>query len=485
MASFRKRGKIWYFTYTDENGDRKEEKGDQDQYECHKLAREKEDFADRVRRGRLDPREARLIEQGKKPLLDHVSDWRAFLLAKGTGQKQADMAHNRVQRIIELSGIEAIAELRLSVVQGAIKEIHKTGVGLRTLHHYTRNARAFSRWLRSDGRARDHALEELQAKDPKSDKRHERRALEPDELTKLIAAAESGPRVCFLSGPDRAMLYRLAIATGFRAKELRPLTPERFNLDSDPPTVTCRADYAKNGEEAVQPIPRSLARRLKPWLATKPAGEPVFRLTRNTAELLKSDLTAAGLPYRDRNGRVADFHSLRNAYISQVVASGASVKTAQTLARHSTPSLTIGIYAKASLHDINGAVESLPDLDTEGSSPEAMRATGTDGRISDGFAVFLPCARADSGGSASVSDGSMHGTGDSNGSTPKGRASLKNKASDESRGLVMASDGPEAEVLKSSGESGGSQISRPSRSTTLAPLLNIQDPTSSRISSAT
>ena len=53
--------------------------------------------------------------------------------------------------------------------------------------------------------------------------------------------------------------------------------------------------------------------------------------------------------------------ALAGALVLPVVASGASVKTCQVLARHSTPSLTIGIYAKASLHDISGEVDALPD----------------------------------------------------------------------------------------------------------------------------
>ena len=50
------------------------------------------------------------------------------------------------------------------------------------------------------------------------------------------------------------MLYALALGTGFRAKELRTLTPERFNLDSDTPTVMGKSCYTKNGREAVQPL---------------------------------------------------------------------------------------------------------------------------------------------------------------------------------------------------------------------------------------
>ncbi|MGC8644466.1 MAG: hypothetical protein ACP5XB_31775 [Isosphaeraceae bacterium] len=57
------------------------------------------------------------------------------------------------------------------------------------------------------------------------------------------------------------------------SKELRTLTPERFDLAADPPTVTVRACDAKNGREAVQPVPAALADRLVPWLASKAAGK--------------------------------------------------------------------------------------------------------------------------------------------------------------------------------------------------------------------
>ena len=85
-----------------------------------------------------------------------------------------------------------------------------------------------------------------------------------------------------------------------------------------------------------------------------------------------------GTDQSSHRSRGMDFHSLRRVYISNLVSSGASVKTCQVLARHSTPSLTIGIYTKASLHDIQGAVDSLPDLTPTAPAPEALAATGTD-----------------------------------------------------------------------------------------------------------
>ena len=47
-------------------------------------------------------------------------------------------------------------------------------------------------------------------------------------------------------------------------------------------------------------------------------------------------------------------------YVSGIVAGGASVKTAQELARHSSPTLTIGRYSHARLHDLQGALDALP-----------------------------------------------------------------------------------------------------------------------------
>jgi integrase len=196
----------------------------------------------------------------------------------------------------------------------------------------------------------------------------------------LVEATAANPFVKGMTGPDRAMLYALAAGTGFRREELRTLTPEQFNLDSDPPTVRVLACYAKNGREAVQPLPHALADRLVPWLDLKAPGRPVFEgMTKRTAdEMLAIDLKAAGIEPESDSG-IVDFHALRGTYISHLVSSGASVKTCQTLARHSSPVLTIGIYAKASLHDIAGAVESLPDLTPTQPHCEALSATGTEG----------------------------------------------------------------------------------------------------------
>ena len=57
--------------------------------------------------------------------------------------------------------------------------------------------------------------------------------------------------------------------------------------------------------------------------------KPVFSLPANTAQMMRADLAAAGIPYEDDSGRVLDFHALRHTYVSRIVESGVSVKVAQ------------------------------------------------------------------------------------------------------------------------------------------------------------
>ncbi len=81
----------------------------------------------------------------------------------------------------------------------------------------------------------------------------------------------------------------------------------------------------------------------------------------------------------DSAGRVADFHALRASYITLLVMSGISVKTAQELARHSDPKLTMNVYTRLGVHDLASALNALPDLG--GGNPEEqrseLRATGS------------------------------------------------------------------------------------------------------------
>jgi integrase len=348
--------------------------------------------------GLIDDRDERFAEHESKPLKEHLADYARVVAAKGATEKHVTRTKVVIQRVFDLANAKRISDLSASSIEEAIGEIRRTRC-TNTVNCYVQHIKACSHWLWRDKRARDHILADLKRKDPKGDRRHIRRRLTDAEALAVINAAEHGRATkSGLSGPDHAMLYRLAHGTGFRAEELRTLTPERFRLDDDPPTVTVLGCYTKIREEAVQPIAKALADRLRPWLATKPGGQPLFeKMSKLTAAMLRSDLRAAGVPYKSSEG-VADFHASRGTYISNLVSSGASVKTCQILARHADPALTIGVYAKTSVHDIQGAVENLPDLAPQQPESEALQATGTDGKPRTATQNATQDAEADEGG---------------------------------------------------------------------------------------
>ena len=209
---------------------------------------------DRIKAGLIDPKDLAMREHDARPLADHVRDWHAFLLAKESTRQHADLSRNRVARVIELAKVDRISLLARPRSRPPSRRSATPGVSLRSIHHYTRAVKAFSRWLWRDGRAREDTLAHLTTQNPDADRRRVRRALDADELRRIHRCRRTRPRGLEGSGPDRAMLYRLAMATGFRANELRTLTPEAFDLDGDPPTVTVKAAYSKRRRNDVQPI---------------------------------------------------------------------------------------------------------------------------------------------------------------------------------------------------------------------------------------
>ena len=489
MASITKRGKIWHFRFVDADGRRVSRRGCADRRETERMASLAEMEVAKVRAGLADPRDFAIARHGARPLSEHLADWHADLAAKGSSAQHADLSRNRVARLIELAKAGRIADLSPSRVQGALKTVRDGGASLRTVHHYTAAVKGFGRWLWRDGRASENALAHLTSKDAAADRRHERRALTADEQARLIRAAESGPVVLKLSGADRAALYRVALGTGFRAKELRSLAPEAFRLDDDPPTVNVAAGYSKRGRDDVQPIRRDLAEALRPWLSSKAPGRPAFgNLSRHTNLLIQADLERAGIEYCDASGRFADFHALRHSYITALAMSRAPVKVIQSLARHSTPSLTLGTYSHVGLYDQTAALEALPG---PSSAPEALAATGTEGRthrktlapylLHDGDASCHP---------ESVPVAMTGGGMTTDGPILSGPGTLEITVSDVSSLPLSATDGAEGEGFEPPDGLHHLRFSRPSQSATLAPLRDRRVgrgywPTSLSTSSAT
>jgi len=398
----------WYVRYKDEHGEWQRKKAYTDKTASETLMVETQKQVDRKLSGHADPFE----EHHKRPLAEHLADFKASLEAKNIAPKHCRDVASRVQKIIDGCKFQRIGDIQASRVQTFLHDLRVEGRSLQTLNHHLGSIKHFTRWLITDRRTGDDRLAHLARFNTETDRRHDRRAMGQDEFARLVAAAETGKTIEGVSGPDRAMMYVLAAWTGFRRKELNSLTRRSFDLDDDTPTVRVLAAYAKGKRTDDVPLHTAVVERLRKWLATQGDLGPDERLFslqtpgghwRKTNKMMRKDLEAAReawideaetpaeqsdrersdfLTYQDEDGLFADFHSNRHTFISNLGKAKVDLTMAQKLARHSTPTLTSNVYTHLRISDKAAAIESLPappGESTEDSREVAeMRATGTD-----------------------------------------------------------------------------------------------------------
>jgi len=367
MASIFKRGgrkgKGGYFIgYSERPGLRKTVYAGRDLAAAQALARKLEANAMLRREGVIAPKADAHGAAEAKPLRAHLADFAKALRDRGNTEKHVALTQGHVERVLTAAKVDRISELSPSRVQDALATLRGGGRSLTTCNHALRAVKSFSKWLVRDGRAGEDALAYMAAFNTATDSGLKRRALSDPELGSLFRAAYEGPPDLGMAGPDRAMLYAVAVGTGFRANELRSLTPESFALAATPPTVTVAAGYSKRRRRDVQPLPRGLAEVLGPWLVGKPAGAPVFAVPHLSAQMIRVDLGAAEIAEETPEG-FCDFHALRHTFVSRLVRSGINVKLCQELARHSTPVLTLGRYTHVDMQDKALALTMVPALE--------------------------------------------------------------------------------------------------------------------------
>jgi excisionase family DNA binding protein len=236
--------------------------------------------------------------------------------------------------------------------------------GVETSNHYLTAMKGFTHWLARERRIIADPLSHLSRMNADTDVRHPRRALREEVFARFVEATGDGKVFRGLTGADRLVLYTLAANTGFRAGELGSLTPASFDLVTDPPTVTVAAGYSKHRRKDVQPLRSDVAEMMRQYIAGRPRNEPLWpgSWTDAGAEMVRLDLAAAGIPYQDEDGRYFDFHAVRGQFISLLAANGVHPKVAQTLARHSTITLTMDYYTHLDVFNVSGVLDKLPGL---------------------------------------------------------------------------------------------------------------------------
>ena len=364
---------------------------------------------EREKAGLVEPTDV----QRKRPIKEHLADFKKYLQNKGVTPKQVHTASTQVQRMAETLKWKVVGDISASGALDFLGGLRDAGKSAQTYNHYLKSAKQFTRWLVRDRRATNDPLSHLSKLNVSTDRRHDRRALSPDEFSLLIEATKTGPVIESIAGPDRAMMYVLAAWTGFRKGEIGSLTLRSLQLTDVPQTATVDACYSKRKRQDAQILHPEVARQLQDWLNTKPklgpstllfpvSGKVPGGIERKTHKMMRLDLEAARtrwieagesagerearqksdfLAYCDSNGRFADFHSNRHSFITSLERAALSPKMAQTLARHSDVRLTLGVYTHVGLHDRVAAIHSLPAPPGMSVGPEndadALRTSGT------------------------------------------------------------------------------------------------------------
>ncbi len=360
----KKRHACWYIGYTDHTGKRRTKKGFTDKSLTEQLAARLENEAMLRKMGMIDPKQEQNAEKKNSSIEEHLEAYRKGMVGRGCTKDHIRISNNQIKRILEAGQMKTLAQIDAAKVESYLNDLRSSGkIGSSTFNQYLHSINAFCNWLVKRDWLERNPLFSLSLLNAKTDIRRRRRALTPDEMEKLIKAAQTSDVVIKkYTGEQRARCYLFSYYTGIRRKEMASLTPQSFDLNSTPPTVRIEATYSKHRKTDVLPLHPGLVSLLKDWTKELNSGEFLFPdLDRKaTGMMVRKDLERAGIPYKDEKGRVADFHAAgRHSYITQLIRSGASIVEAKELARHADVRMTMR-YTHIGIDDQAKALASLP-----------------------------------------------------------------------------------------------------------------------------
>ena len=353
--------------YTD--GKPKLVKGYTDKNASEQLGAKLERAKARGEQGLIDPFKA---HRGR-PLLEHVKDYISELRALGRDDKYVYNVDKRLAKLLALCGWNILADItadafchwREAPIQQRAADSEDGRVGPRTLNQYLETLRAFCKWAMKRKRMGANPLADVPKMDETNDVRRARRALTAEQVEALL-----------LKVPEHHQnVYRFILATGLRRQEIEDLQWGDVRLDSPTPFLKLRAKATKSRRADSLPLRADVAVELRALQGEAGDGERVFA-TLPTMDEHREYLKAAGIDWKDSEGRRADFHALRHTYGTLLSKAGVSPREAMELMRHTDLRLTMKVYTDPRIFDLAGAVEKLPTIPPR---RQAAQATGTDG----------------------------------------------------------------------------------------------------------
>ena len=167
----KKKGNCYIIAWFDQAGRRREKSSrTTDRKTADRIAAKLESEVALRRDGVVDAKADRYATAARRPLAEHLADYRDALLAKGDVPKHVRQTIALIERVLLLSSADYLSDLTPSSMQAAVAEVRRQGRSLATCNHSLRAVKAFSRWLWRDGRIREDILAHLQGYNVKLDR---------------------------------------------------------------------------------------------------------------------------------------------------------------------------------------------------------------------------------------------------------------------------------------------------------------------------
>ena len=292
-----------------------------------------------------------LRDAASRLLTDHLTEFLAYM--KGLNRSASHISHvgTRVRNLIADCGWHY-----LSVVTAKSFELwrqNKSGkLSIKTRNEYRASMFSMLAWLEEN--------EELAANPFKRVKKTDGRGL---ETLKRRAATQAEMEGLLSKAGDYAVAYLAAVTTGLRRGDLSKQEWGDLHLDAAQPFALVRAATTKTRTPAKVYLGRQLVAELKKLRAP---GMPTNRLVlagrMPTMNQMREHLSAAGVAFKDDQGRRLDFHALRGTYDTNLAIAGVSDAVRMKLMRHKSPRLALETYTDSEKVPVAASLAKLPEF---------------------------------------------------------------------------------------------------------------------------
>ena len=277
-----------------------------------------------VKAGIITTQQYRVADHAERPLDQHVADYLEHLKAKTVRGRRVSIKHREnvkrvLERVVGDCHFKRLGDITRDAMERWMNGREADGMGARTRNTYRSSIVAFCNWCLETDRVGSNPLAKLCVADERGDRRRTRRALDEDEVSRLLVAARLRPLAEFgretvhrpedehkgrrtwtkaplafedldaaagrgrqvldgqpefiaeleRLGRDRSLAYKAMVLTGLRKGELASLNVGQLELDAAKPYAELLAKDEKAGRGAKIPLRADLVADIRAHLADR------------------------------------------------------------------------------------------------------------------------------------------------------------------------------------------------------------------------